>query len=321
MNDIKISVALIVYNHEQYLRQAMDSILMQEVDFKYEIIVGEDKSTDHSREILREYKEKYPDLIILLFHKCNVGATKNIYSAFQKARGEYIACLEGDDYWIDPKKLQKQVNFLDGNRDYLGVSHIIEARDLQGNYISRHPSSEKMIDQDVTAELFLSGYYFSAVATVFRNIFIDKTEDYSIYYKAHRFVGDYTLCMLLLDKGKIKVLDEVMSVYRCRRAEGEGNYNSVRNPLEQYKDHIRLLNAVSKHFKGKYDFSQEYISRSTGIVLYMMKEFNKFYDSFRQIPDKTKVKFWFMLPVNVMKAVLFHYKLLRDNDENNSSNK
>lgn len=320
MNDIKISVVLIVYNHEQYVRQAMDSILMQEVDFKYEIIVGEDKSTDCSREILREYKDKYPDRIVLLFHKRNVGATKNIYSAFRKARGEYITCLEGDDYWIDPKKLQRQVDFLDRNLEYIGVSHIIEARDQQGNYISRHPSSEKIIDKDVTADLFLRGYYFSAVATVFRNIFINRTEDYSVYYKAHPVVGDFTLCMLLLDKGKIKVLDEVMSVYRCRRAEGESNYNSLSNPLKQYMDHINLLNAVDRYFKGKYDFSQEYIRRSTGIFLHIMKEYNDFYTYFRLIPHKIKVKFWIMLPVNVMKAVLFHYNVLRDNDEHSSSN-
>lgn len=315
MESIKISIILVVYNHEKYIKQAIESILMQKVDFNYEIIVCDDKSTDHSREILREYKEKYSDRIVFLFHKHNVGATKNIYSAFLKARGEYITCLEGDDYWIDHKKLQKQVDFLENNKDFLGVSHIIEARDLDGNYISRYPTSVKIIDQEVTAELFLQGYYFSAVATVFRNIFIDKSEDFSIYYKAHRLVGDFTLCILLLDKGRIKVLDEVMSVYRCRREDREGNYNSIRNMFEQYDDHIKLLNAVNKHFKGKYDFSNEYINRSTGILIYILKQFMEFHKAFRKIPDKIKIKFWIMLPVNIMRIVWLKYKVIREKKE------
>lgn len=302
--EIKLSVALVVYNHEKYLRQAIESILMQEVDFKYEIVVGEDKSTDNSRDILLEYKEKYPDKFVLLFHEKNVGGTKNIYDIFMKAKGKYIACLEGDDYWIDNNKLQKQVDFLENNSDYLGVSCIIEARDLQNNYISRNPYSPKIVGKDATIDLFLKGYYFSAVATVFKNIFLDKSQDYTIYYKAHKFVGDLTLCMLLLDKGKIKVLDEVMSVYRCRRAEGESNYNSIRNASQQYNDHIQLLNAINEHFKYKYDFSREYVERSTSIFLYSLRHggFDNFHSTFKTIPQKAKALFYALLPWNFIKA-------------------
>lgn len=304
-NEIKVSVGLIVYNHEKYLREAIESILMQEVNFKYEIIVGEDNSTDKSREILLEYKENYPDKFILIFQEQNVGGTKNIYDVFVKARGKYIACLEGDDYWIDNKKLQKQFDFLENNNEYLGVSHVIEARDLDGNYIFRSPSSHKLVGKDATIDLFLEGYYFSGVATVFRNIFLDKSNDYSIYYKAHKFVGDLTLCMLLLDKGKIKVLDEVMSVYRCRRAESESNYNSITSAFEQYSDHIHLLNAINEYFKYKYDFSKEYVERSTNIFFYFLRHggFGNFHSTFETIPQKARVLFYILLPWNFIKAL------------------
>lgn len=303
--EIILSVALVVYNHEKYIRQAIESILMQEVNFKFQIIVGEDKSTDNSKDILLEYKEKYPDKFILIFHEQNVGGTKNIYDIFMKATGKYIACLEGDDYWIDNKKLQKQVDFLEINSEYLGVSHIIEARDLQGNYMSSHPSSLKIVGKDATIDLFLKGYYFSAVATVFRNIFLNKNDDYSIYYKAHKFVGDLTLCMLLLDKGRIKVLDETMSVYRFRRAVGENNYNSIRNALEQYSDHIQLLNAVNEHFNYKYDFSRAWIERSNTIFLYCIKHggLKRFFNIFNTIPLKAKISFYIFLPLIFVKIV------------------
>lgn len=309
INEIKVSVALVVYNHEKYIREAIESILMQEVNFEYEIIVGEDKSTDNSRDILLEYKAKYPDKFVLIFHEQNVGGTKNIYDIFMNASGKYVACLEGDDYWIDNKKLQKQVDFLENNSEYLGVSHVIEARDLQGNYMSRHPSSPEIVGKDATVNLFLKGYYFSAVATVYRNIFLDKSADYSIYYKAHKYVGDLTLCMLLLDKGKIKVLDETMSVYRVRRSQGESNYNSIRTAFEQYSDHVQLLNSINTHFNHKYDFTTEYVERSASIFLFSLRHggFNRFYSKFKTIPNKAKVFFCVLLPGKILKILLKRY--------------
>lgn len=106
-----VSVVIITYGHEKYIRQALDSALMQKVDFEYEIIIGEDKSPDNTREILLEYKKKYNDRITLVLRNTNIGATQNLYDILLKCKGRYIALLEGDDYWIDAKKLQKQKDF------------------------------------------------------------------------------------------------------------------------------------------------------------------------------------------------------------------
>lgn len=297
--DIVVSVVLIVYNHEKYLRQAIDSILMQEADFKYEIVVGDDVSTDNSRAIILEYKEKYPELFVLNFQKINVGGTKNIYDACMQASGQYLAFLEGDDYWIDNKKLQKTVDFLEGNSEYIGVSHLIEARDLEGNYLSKYPDSSEIVGKDATPELFLKGVYFSAVASVFKNIMLDKTKDYSIIYKAHKTVGDLTFCMLLLDMGKIKVLNQTMSVYRYRNVKGESNYNSIKNAIEKYNDHISILNYLDNYFNRKYNFTNEYLRRTFDIALYCIKGYKikELFTIFSKLPLKIKISFCAYFPV------------------------
>ena len=112
MEDIKVSVCCLVYNHEKYLRQCLDSLLMQETNFKYEILIHDDASTDGSADIIREYESKFPDIIKPIYQ------TENQYSKqvqiswtyqYPRARGKYLAWCEGDDFWSDKKKLQKQV--------------------------------------------------------------------------------------------------------------------------------------------------------------------------------------------------------------------
>ncbi|ARO86359.1 hypothetical protein EBAPG3_000385 [Nitrosospira lacus] len=122
----KVSVMLITYNHEKYISEALDSILMQERDFDIEINVIDDCSTDSTQNIVRDYQGRYPEVINCYFNEHNVGyiATQlNTYRGFQTLRGEYFALLEGDDYWTDPKKLKEQVAFLEGNTEYVACAH------------------------------------------------------------------------------------------------------------------------------------------------------------------------------------------------------
>ena len=117
-----LSVCLITYNHVNYIRQAIESVLMQEVDFSWELIIADDYSTDGTREILLEYKNKYPEFIKLILQEKNVGPAQNWKDLITKPNSKYIAYFEGDDYWIDPLKLKKQVGFLEANSDY-GLVH------------------------------------------------------------------------------------------------------------------------------------------------------------------------------------------------------
>ena len=117
----KVSVFMITYNHEKYIAEALDSILMQKTDFDFDIVIGEDCSTDATRRIVLEYSRKYPDKIKLLLHNVNVGFISNMMYVLEACTGKYVAMCEGDDYWTDPFKLQKQVDFLEASLDRKSV--------------------------------------------------------------------------------------------------------------------------------------------------------------------------------------------------------
>ena len=134
-DSIGVSVVVITYNQSNYIRKALDSILMQKVSFKYEILVGDDASTDGTQEILCEYAQKYPKLFKIVLRKENIGATQNIYELLCKANGIYLATLEGDDYWTDEKKLQIQYEFMQENSKYIGCTHKFDIVDKSGGVI------------------------------------------------------------------------------------------------------------------------------------------------------------------------------------------
>lgn len=122
-NEVIVSVCMITYNHEKYISEAIDGVLMQKTNFPIELIIGEDCSTDNTRKIVLEYTEKSPDIIRPLLSESNLGMTKNFIETMQAASGKYIALCEGDDYWTDPYKLQKQVDFLEENQNYSVCCH------------------------------------------------------------------------------------------------------------------------------------------------------------------------------------------------------
>ena len=118
---IKVSVLLPTYNQEKYIGKALESIVVQKTDFEYEIMVGDDASNDGTRKIVEEYRRKHPEIVKTIIRKKNLGAYRNFLDLIKRAQGDYIAFLEGDDYWIDEEKLQKQVDFLEKNPDYAAV--------------------------------------------------------------------------------------------------------------------------------------------------------------------------------------------------------
>ncbi len=115
-----VSVSIITYNHGPYIRQCLESVIAQKTNFSFEVIIGEDCSTDNTRVIVREFEAKYPDIIKPIYHQQNVGMMRNGFEfCYQACKGKYIASLEGDDYWCDPYKLQFQVDFLETHHDYV----------------------------------------------------------------------------------------------------------------------------------------------------------------------------------------------------------
>ena len=141
-----VSVLMVTFNHEKYIAQALESILMQITNFKYEIIIGEDCSTDNTKLIIRKFENKYPGRIFPIYHEANVGPMRNVYEfTFPKCTGKYIAALEGDDYWTDPNKLQRQVDFLEANPDFSICFHnmqIIYENSPEKNHLSNIEQKE-----------------------------------------------------------------------------------------------------------------------------------------------------------------------------------
>jgi len=211
-----VSIGLLTYNHAVYIKKALDGILMQKVNFKYEVVVGDDASTDGTAEILREYAKKYPELFRLILRKKNIGVTKNSYDLKQYARGKYFACLEGDDYWTDQNKLQIQVDFLERHSEYIACVHRCVFVDENGVPIESQPLNGYYCNDEVfTLKQFERGMLPGQTATLmYRNIFLDQSLDYSILYKASPYIGDKTAILLLLSYGNIYNLKNVMSCYR-----------------------------------------------------------------------------------------------------------
>ena len=128
--DPKVSVCCATYNHEPYIKKALDSVLNQSTDFDFEIIIGEDCSTDRSRDVLDEYKKRYPDKITLIYRDHNVGAKRNFEEIYSLAKGKYIIVLETDDYWTDPRKLQLQYEYLEKHKNVVAVLFNIYQRKI-----------------------------------------------------------------------------------------------------------------------------------------------------------------------------------------------
>lgn len=238
---IKVSICMITYNHEKYIAQAIEGILMQKTNFDFEIVIGEDCSTDNTRKIISEFSYKYPGKFKLILHKNNIGAMANQIAVLQYCTGKYIACCEGDDYWTDPYKLQKQVDFLEGNPDFAICHHNVQViyDDNRKSCFSNSSSQKEVtIIEDLAQE-----NYISAVSCVFRNGLI---KEFPEWFK-NTPIGDYPLHMLNSQYGKIKYIPDVMGVYRVHK---EGIWGG-KNSIYQSEKLVELIDLMKNYFNPK----------------------------------------------------------------------
>src|SRR5260221_9409884 len=143
MDQPLVSVCVITYNHEKFIRQCLDGIMMQKTSFRFEVVIGDDCSTDNTCGIIREFAERYPDVIRPVYQPVNVGGARNAYEfCYPILTGKYIAVCEGDDYWTDSFKLQRQVGFLEQNPDYAFCFHRVKGIDEENSVISEQATLE-----------------------------------------------------------------------------------------------------------------------------------------------------------------------------------
>ncbi len=203
-----LSVCLITYNHVKYIEQAIEGVLMQKVNFSWEIVIADDCSVDGTREILLAYQKKHPELIKLILQEKNVGAYNNWMDLMHYPQSKYIACLDGDDYWTNPLKLQKQVDFLEANPDYAICGHDINV--LKDGIITPSDLQSPTTETTYTITDLAKGNLFHTSSVVFRKGLIPQFPSW-----LHQSpVGDYVLHLLNAKMGKIKFLPEKMAIYR-----------------------------------------------------------------------------------------------------------
>lgn len=226
-----VSVFVMVYNHEKYITECLDGILMQKCNFNFDIVVGEDCSTDNSREILLDYQNRYPGKFKLLLHETNIGAAKNQMEVFKNCTGKYIAMCEGDDYWIDPFKLQKQVDFLETNEDYVLIHSDIFLKNSSGEYINslRNTISKitrwpKNKDTNVVKYLVKGNYIMTLTVLITKNALFEALD--RITENDNQVANiDYTLFLELSRLGKIHYQQEKTAVYRILTNSASNNIN------------------------------------------------------------------------------------------------
>ena len=216
---MKVSASIITYNHERFIAQAIESALAQEVEFDYEILIGEDRSSDRTREIVCDYAARYPDRIRIFLHDypkdyVRINGRRNFVNSILKARGEYIALLEGDDYWTDPLKLQKQVEFLERHTECCACFHNVRVHHEGTPEHDRifHPTPLKK--KFFALSDIVSSHFIPTCSTMFRNGLYPSFPDW--FYQAP--MGDWPLHVLNAEHGSYGYIDEVMAVYRVHSA-------------------------------------------------------------------------------------------------------
>ena len=214
-----VSVCIITYNHEAYIAQAIESVLSQKTDFPFEIIIGEDDSSDNTRNIVTRYREQYPDKIRLLLNSrsnviyVNGHATGrwNFIQTLSNSVGKYIAFLEGDDYWTDPLKLQSQVDFLEANPEYVLCGHRIKVVDSDGKTTQNQLDVGKGRD-NFTVEDALFWTPMHPNTWVFRNFNLKNHRAYSFLLKVP--AADDLMALMLLEQGRGHRINKSWSAYR-----------------------------------------------------------------------------------------------------------
>jgi len=267
-----VSVCMITYNHEDYIAQAIEGVLMQRCNFRFELLIGEDCSTDATRLICERYSENAPDIIKLLPSEKNLGMMPNFIRTLQSCTGKYIALCEGDDYWTDALKLQKQVDFLETNSEFYFCFH----NDFVFNEITGKNSTrldQTKIDHIVNIRSAIIQNNCPTASILFRN---DSPKISIPEWFVETAKGDYGLIILLSEKGLGKFIPETMSVYRLHTGGSWTGMNSENHFIENKK----FYTSLSKYFddndlKELIKNKQSWVSFNYGLNVTSKGEFLK----------------------------------------------
>ena len=228
-----VSVGILTYNHEKYIAEAIESVLKQKVNFKYEIVIAEDCSTDNTRNIVIEYKKKYPDIIRLILQPHNMGIQENSNILRRACRGIYRANLEGDDYWAVDDKLQQQVDFLEMHPDFIAIGGEFKCIDDNGKPC-KFPWGDIRYtycqDNEYTKEHLKKWLLFGHTSTMlFRNLFYDCDDGVNDRFDNVQILGDRRISLFLVMQGRIRHEKKVLVIRRVLSKSKSSMTNAVKN--------------------------------------------------------------------------------------------
>jgi len=247
-----VSVTMITFNHAPYIAEAIEGVLNQKTKIPLELIIGEDCSTDNTREICKNYAKNNEGIIKLLPTESNLGMMPNFQRTLKACTGKYIALCEGDDYWIDPNKLQKQVNYMEAHPECAMCFSAAEMIKGNGRKVGKFVRPNKG-DRIFTVEDMIlgGGSLFHTGAVVLRKNIIDNLPSW--YFECP--IGDYPLALICAYHGTIAYMDEVMSVYRIAAAGSwtESMKSNKERWIEQIIGIIEMLKCFNIYSGGKFE--------------------------------------------------------------------
>jgi glycosyltransferase involved in cell wall biosynthesis len=248
---MKVSVLIVTYNHEKFIEQAVRSALMQKTNFDFEVVVGEDCSTDGTADILRRLEAENPGRLRVLYAEQNLGMTMNYLRTFMACTGEYLAVLEGDDYWTAPDKLQKQADFLDARPECILCFHdvivFVEGVPLDLHAYSRPPAEITGLEE------ILEDIYINTGSVMMRPRVAPLPPDWTRGF----VMGDWPMFIHLAQYGKLGYIPETMSAYR-KHPEGRWQRASV---PEQIASIWGMYDRFNEHLGFRYDAKIQVLKR------------------------------------------------------------
>ncbi len=238
----KVSVCMITYNHELFIEQAIKSVLMQKTNFKVELIIANDCSTDDTNNIIKSVinENSFSVEVNYINRDVNFGMMPNFIDALKRCKGKYIALLDGDDYWTDPLKLQKQVDFMEANQEYSMCFHEAEVIDENNNFL--HYFNKIKLEKTYSLSDLTQRNFVSTASCLFKNEIVLHNSF------AKLSVGDWALHILNAEKGKIFYMPISMSVYRVH----DGGIWSKLNYNEMILKGVEVMKDLDSFFEYRY---------------------------------------------------------------------
>ncbi len=248
-----VSVITATYNHERYIRDCLEGFLMQKTNFPVEVIIHDDASTDHTADIIREYYEKRPDLFHVIIERENQYSQHKIISIplYKQAQGKYMAFCEGDDYWTDPLKLQKQFDFMESNPEYPMCGTKFQAFNQKKERTVKIRNKKK---GTITLDQIIRGNPYATCTTFLKKeIVLEWVDLTSTIDRTRWMMGDFPLFIYLTTKGKGYILPCVTSRYRIlEQSASHGNYQkSISFSDNSFHIRLRMINVLQLPFSSK----------------------------------------------------------------------